>query len=413
MSFRPIPGLSLGLLPLIGAAWLTVGSASAQQPPAPEAPKAEAEAAAAPSSNAMTTPSMAGPLVANPSPFSFEAGPLGTIYATGVLSGLAFTQSNPTPGDTGPHIDVSNAHLILQKTEGVFQFYSQVGLYSFPALGTPYANAGRTTGNTFSPIPVVYGKFAPSDTVSMQVGKLPTLIGAEYAFTFQNMNIERGLLWNQEPIVSRGIQANYTLGPLALSGSLNDGFYSDSYNWLSGSAAYTIDKQNTVTVAGGGNFDHTDKNAVTSTLPLVVKTPFPQNNGSIFNLIYTYNAAPWTITPYFQYTHVPGSIFGRSNDTIGGAVLANYAFNDNLNLAGRVEYISSSANSLAATNLLYGPRSDAWSVTLTPTYQEGIFFARIEGSYVQASSTTPGFVFGKTGNAKDQARFLFESGIVF
>jgi len=28
--------------------------------------------------------------------------------------------------------------------------------------------------------------------------KLPTLIGAEYTFTFENMNIERGLLWNQE-----------------------------------------------------------------------------------------------------------------------------------------------------------------------------------------------------------------------
>lgn len=404
----------LPIVSLVGLAGLTIGPAGwAQQPPIAEAPKAEAQTAAAATSTAMTTPSMAGPIVANPTPFSFEVEPLGTIYATGAVSGLVFTQSNPIFGDIGPHIDISNAQAILQKTGGVFQFFTQVGLYSFPALGTPYANAGRTTGNTFSPVPVVFGKIAPNDAFSVQFGKLPTLIGAEYGFTYQNMNIERGLLWNQENIVSRGIQVNYTMGPLALSGSLNDGFYSDSYNWLSGSAAYTIDKENTLTVVGGGNFDHTDKNAVTSTLPLVVKTPLPQNNGSIFNLIYTYNAAPWTITPYFQYTHVPGSIFGKSNDTVGGALLANYSLTENINIAGRAEYISSTGNSPAATNLLYGPRSDAWSLTLTPTYQEGIFFARIEGSYVEASSTVPGLVFGKGGNAKDQARFLFETGLVF
>ena len=120
-----------------------------------------------------------------------------------------------------------------------------------------------------------------------QKGHTEVYRGAEYAFTFQNMNIERGLLWNQEPIISRGVQANYTLGPLALSASLTDGFYSDSYNWLTGSAAWTINKENTLTVVGGGNFDHTDKNAVSTTLPAVVKTPFFQNNGSIFNIIYT------------------------------------------------------------------------------------------------------------------------------
>ena len=37
-------------------------------------------------------------------------------------------------------------------------------------------------------------------------------MGAEYTFTFQNMNIERGLLWNQETAVNRGIQVNQALG---------------------------------------------------------------------------------------------------------------------------------------------------------------------------------------------------------
>ena len=50
-------------------------------------------------------------------------------------------------------------------------------------------------------------------------------------------------------------------------------------------------------IVGGGNFGQSGANTVA--------TPFFQNNESIFNIIYTYNNAPWTITPYFQYTNVP------------------------------------------------------------------------------------------------------------
>src|SRR5712691_5091908 len=225
---------------------------------------------------------------------------------------------------------------MLQTTEGLVQFYLQVGVYSLPALGTPWSHVDKTTGDLFGPVPQGYVKIAPNDAFSVLAGKLPTLIGAEYTFTHQNMNIERGLLWNQENAVNRGIQANYTTGPLALSLSLNDGFYSNTYDWLAGMAAYTIDKENTISVVGMGNFDRTTK----STLA----TPLALNNSTIINLIYTYNAAPWTITPYFQYTNVPtNAALGLVNaSTYGGAILANYSINENVNLAGRVEYITSS-----------------------------------------------------------------------
>lgn len=410
------------------AVWqLAAAPASAQVPPPPPVPivpapppPAVAPAPEAPASTAMTTPSMAGPLVANPNPYSFDDpfGFFGKIYVTGALTGLGLAQSNPVPGDHTFRPDASNAQVIVQKTDGLFQFYLQAGMYSFPTLGAPYVSAWRTTGDTFTPLPVAYAKLAPTDEFSIQAGKLPTLIGAEYAFTFQNMNIERGLLWAQEPIISRGVQANYTLGPLALSASLNDGFYSDSYNWLTGSAAWTINKENTLTVVGGGNFDHTDKNVVSChAFDCIAKTPFFQNNGDIFNIIYTYNAAPWTITPYFQYTHVPSNPFLgaiKGAETFGGAILANYAVNDNVNVAGRAEYISSSGSAAGGNaSVLYGPGSNAWSLTLTPTYQEGIWFVREEVSYVRADSITPGFAFGKSGGAHSQARVMIEGGIVF
>src|SRR6266566_4595000 len=411
MTPRLSSGLRMGAACLIAAAWqLGASSAALAQQPLPLAVPPPAEA---PAPTSMSTPPMTGPLVANPNPMKFDIPPFNTIYVTGAFSGLGMFQSSPLLGDHNSNGDLSNGLVAVQTTEGLFQFFTLVGAYSFPALGAPYAHVDRATGDTFGPVPETYLKIVPNDAFSLQVGKLPTLIGAEYAFTFQNMNIERGLLWGQENAINRGVQANYTMGPLAFSGSLNDGFYSDSYNWLTGSAAYTIDKANTLTFAAGGNFGHTSKNVVSTTLPPTFKSPFFYNNSDIFNIIYTYSAAPWTITPYFQYNHVPSGLgFISDNATVGGAILASYAVNDNVSVAGRAEYIGSTGNA-NSPNLLFGPSSSAWSLTFTPTYQEGIYFMRQELSYVHANSITNGFAFGKAGNQRGQGRVMIEGGVIF
>jgi hypothetical protein len=415
IRIRPAALELLAVASLAYAGWQLgfVATASAQQPllppPAAEAAPPAAEAPAGPT--ALTTPPMTGPLVANPNPIvALEEDPFGgKIYVGGAVTGLGLFQTNHIIGDRAVHGDASNAQVFFQKTEGLFQFLTQIGAYSFPSVGAPYISSGRTVGDFFGPVPVAYGKIQPTEEFSIQGGKLPTLIGAEYAFTFQNMNIERGLLWNQEPIISRGVQGNYTAGPLAFSLSLNDGFYSNRYNWISGSATWTINKENTLSVTAGGNVGTTPK----STLA----TPFFQNNSEIVDVIYTYNSAPWTITPYFQYTNVPKDAklgIAHEASTYGGAILASYQFNENVSLAGRAEYIGSTGSvANGAPSLIYGPGSSAFSLTLTPTYQYGIFFLRDELSYVQATSFTPGFAFGHAGKTRSQARLVLEAGIIF
>jgi hypothetical protein len=382
-------------------------TAPAQAAPAPAAPAPAASAA--PTSNAMANPSMTGPLAANPNPLKFDAGPLGPVYVTGTLSGLGLAQTNPVSTDKTFHGDISNGQVIVQNTAGLVQFYAQAGIYSLPALGTAYVTAKNTNSEFYGALPEGWLKLAPTDSFSIQAGKLPTLIGAEDTFTFENMNIERGLLWGQEPAISDGVQANYTLGPLAFSASYNDGFYSGSYNWLTGSVAWTINSSNTLSVVGGGNFGQSTTNTLA--------TPLAQNNSDIINVIYTYSSAPWTITPYFQFTNVPrNASIGITHDaqTYGGALLASYAFTDTFSLAGRAEIIGSTGNTTdGAPNLLFGPGSEAWSVTLTPTYQKSVFFVRGEASYVGASSTSDGLAFGQSGKVNDQERVLVEGGIVF
>ena len=171
-------------------------------------------------------PSMTGPLHFSPNPLHVDGAPLGPVYITGVISGLGLAQDHHFPGDHSSLVDLSNGQVIVQNTQGIFQFYLQAGGYSIATLGTPYFKAKDYVGDTYGVLPVAYVKIAPTSDFNVQVGKLYTLQGAENAFTFQNFNIERGLLFNQTSTINRGVQANYAHGPLSVSVALTDGYYS-------------------------------------------------------------------------------------------------------------------------------------------------------------------------------------------
>ena len=398
----------VGSLALGGAAWAD------DQPAAPAA----APAAAAPAAPAAPTFSigMDGPIAINPTPLVVKSGLpfLGDVTINGAVTGLGLWQDNPVGSDKHSQFDLSNAQILIEKTDGIFQFFIDAGAYSFPALGTPYLPSAKATNANFGAIPMAYFKFAPTSDLSIEVGKLPTLIGAEYNFTFENMNIERGLLWNQENLVNRGIQLNYTKGPLALNVSLNDGYYSNNLSWITGAATWTFNPANIVEFSAGGNFRKVDT-ANSATPPL-------QNNGSMYNLIYTHTEGAWTIVPYIQYTNVPAlPVFGTGYlQTLGGALFVDYtvpstAKMGDVSLAGlslplRFEYISSSGHT---ASLLYGPGSDAYSLTFSPTYQFQIYYIRAEISYVSAQHVTPGAGFGFDGNGTTQTRGLVELGVLF
>jgi hypothetical protein len=412
----------------------TPSTAPATAAPAAPAPAGAAPAAAgspaAPVAAAtpvppLSTPAMTGPLVmASPNeinlpkyvPFLSELpAPIATLFdfdVNGVVSGLGLFQNHAVVGDPYNRIDVSNAEAIIQKADGLIQYYLQVGGYSFPIVGNPYINMTKSVDRLYGVLPEAYIKIVPTDSFSIEAGNLPTLFGAEYTFTFENMNIERGLLWNQENVINRGLQLNYTYGPLAASVSWNNGFYSHSYTWVDGSLAWTINPQNTLSIVGGGNAGFAKSSNFA--------TPLLNNNGQIYNVIYTYNAAPIVITPYFQETNIPFNPeigVRKSTQTLSGAILASYAITDMISVAGRAEYIGTTGNENSpkgsAANLLYGVGSDAFSLTLTPTFQYKQFFFRGEVSYVQANSYAPGAVFGKEGINNSQVRGLVETGVIF
>jgi len=348
---------------------------------------------------------MAGPLQF-PSPAVLNAGPFGKLEVTGIVSGIGLVQDNPAPNDKSGQADLSNAQLFIQKTTGVWQFFLEAGTYNIPALATPFLSTANTVTDFYGPLPVAYLKLAPTKNISVEIGQLPTLLGAEYTFDFENMNIERGLLWNQENSINRGIQIDGNFRHFSTSLSWNDGFYSNRYSWLTGSLSYTFHSAHTLTFIAGGNYAQTRFRSLA--------TPV-QNNGSIYNLIYTYSKGNWTIQPYFQYGDVPANQnanIPQGAATRGGAILATYHFKHQLSLSGRGEYLSSSGRT-GAINLLFGPGSSAWSITITPTFQDHGFFVRSEVAIVGAIDYTPGSGFGLSGMERSQSRVELELGFLF
>jgi hypothetical protein len=401
-------------LKYLGALCFCFGLASlcvAQTAPASQTPDTQNPAPAAaqsptPAQTAPATPPITGPLQGAP-PAVFDAGPFGKIDVNGVLSGMGMWQGNHIPGDNPTQAALSNGQIFIQKTDGWFQFYIQAGAYMIPDLGSPFLSTSKTLTDFWGAVPQAYIKLQAGKNTSFEIGALPTLIGAEYTFSFQNMNIERGLLWNQENAVNRGIQINQTMGKFTASLSWNDGFYSNRYTWLSGSLAYA-NGPHAISFVAGGNLGQTKFQNLA--------TPV-QNNGSIYNIIYTYTKGSWIVQPYFQYTNVPtnaqiGVVKGAS--TKGGAVLLSHNFKRGFSLAGRGEYITSSGSVAdQAVNLIYGPGSGGWSGTLTPTFQYGGFFVRGDLSLVQATSYAPGYAFGSTGSNATQLRAMAEIGFIF
>jgi len=350
----------------------------------------------------------------NAAPLTLDLGPLGhKVYITGAVSALGYVQNNEVAGDHSAWGDLGNAQIFINKSDGEFQYFIDVGAYALPALGTlPYVKATTLTTNTYDVVPIAFAKWAPAALpgFSIQAGKLPTLIGDEYMFTIQNSNIERGLLWGVEPLVSRGVQVNYSQGPLTVNLAWTDGFYSNDLNTISGALTYVISPTDTVILQAQGNTAK-DLRVSATTVPIY-------NDSQLYDVIWTHTMGPWSFTPYFQYTHAPAFAkagWTKDTDTWGGALLATYTFDSKGMLAGwslpmRAEYIAQS-DGLGVGAPLWGPGTNAWSITATPTYTFNRWFARGEVSYVGLGGGATGY--GSDGSKKDQVRGMIELGVLF
>ncbi len=404
---QTMAGSALAITLTAGAqAPATPAPAPADQPAAAQAAPAPADQPAAPAP--LSTFVLTGPLQWLP-PATLDAGPFGKLSVNGILTGYSVFQNNSVPGDDNAQASLSNGEIFIQKADGKYQYYVQAGVYTMPTLSVPFANAQDTVKNFYGPVPVAYLKLPAGKTTQFLIGQLPTLMGAESTFTYQNFNIERGIVWNQENAVNRGIQVNQTIGKyLSAAVSWNDGYYSNRYSWLSGSATLTKGPHSLV-YDGMGNLGQT--------VYQTAATPV-QNNGYMHAVIYTYTKGPWIVSPYFQYGKLPTNAkvgVPTGTSATGGAINASYAFKSGFSLPARVEYLTSSGSTTdGSVNMLgFGAGSGGFTFTATPTYQKGGLYVRSDLAFVHATNFVPGAVFGKTGTDADQFRGVLEFGFIF
>ena len=355
-----------------------------------------------------------------PNPLNVQSETFGTWSVQAIATGLAFQQSNPVPSNYSSYAAFSNLQANIQKTDGPLKVYVLAGSYSLAALGQAYIRSSTFTESTFGYVPEAYVALSVDTDWSISLGKLPSMGGLEAALTYENPNIQRGLLWTQTNSISRGAQLNYQDGNISAALSVNDGAYSGVYNWIGGLVSIKTSKTSEFTASWTGSLSGNSTNTTA--------TPLLQNNSQISNLIYQYTGDRWSVKPYFQYTYIPSNssigLYGHSG-TVGYAVLTTYHVdpltdgvspNRHISIPTRLEYQSSFGNSLnpnIPAGPMYGPGSSAWSATITPTIQYGRTFARVELSFVKTFNPLAGSAFGATGTNNTQTRGMLEVGLLY
>lgn len=296
------------------------------------------------------------------------------------------------------YADVSNGLLNFTVNAGNLHANATVGDYAFPAVGFPLVpdNAAGANVSLYSALPVAAVTYNFNSHVSVAAGKFAALLGQESPFTYQNINIQRGIAWGMEPTISRGVQVSYTNGPVTATLQENDAYYAGSNRAFEGLAGWAPSSASNLQFAWIVPGANTPGNPTTAV-----------GNKAEYDLMYTQTFGKLQILPYFLWVHSPASTalgYTNAENATAGVLMGTWTFDPQLSFAFRYEDArngsSASDLSLNADLVGFGAGSSATSQTLTPTYRfanGGVL--RLEYSHVTATGS-------------NQNRFGFEFGVM-
>lgn len=254
----------------------------------------------------------------------------------------------------------------------------------------------------FSPIPVAYLEYSPMKGLSIQAGKLPTIIGYESAFTYQNNYIQRGLVWNMQPVVNNGVRLTYSTDLFFVRLGANDGFYTLSTTHpkpaLEASLGLTPIKDGSIAI----NVIFPDKNSRPN------DTADPSNKREL-NLVASYTLDKLSLGADLLYVEAPRSDKANVPEKAKASGVALHLSYDlkPFKLSGRVEYVKDNSDAGGIDLVGLGDGNKGWTFTVTPAYTKGPLFLRGELSYVKADKEFT------LNNKKNQTRIGAEVGFMF
>lgn len=317
-----------------------------------------------------------------------------------VTAGEDFTifafRTNPDGTTFG---DISNAMLNVTAKAGKWQANASAGYYNFPTVGFGLANTSQAGANTrvFSELPLAAVQYNFDPHVSVAAGKFAALLGQESPFTWQNADIQRGLGWNMEPTLSRGVQGSYANGPLTLTLQENDAYYSGSNRAFEGLIGYAPASTTNVQFAAIVPGANVPPNPTVSV-----------GNKAEYDLMLSQTIGKLQLLPYYLWVTSPSSAslgYTHAEHASAAVLIGTWTFSPQWLLALRYEDARNQSGttdvSPNADLVGFGPGSSAQSYTITPTLHfDASGVLRLEFSNVRVSTGT------------SQSRFGFELGVM-
>jgi Putative beta-barrel porin-2, OmpL-like. bbp2 len=383
-----------------------------------------------------------------PTAIQIDGGPLGPLEVSGGLDGYGYFQSG---ADIGGNVGATNslgtnrsygfnvgsALIDLQKTSGVVQFNVEVG--STGGTTTLGARVTQTSINTYSTGPLYQGyvTIAPKGSpVTISAGQFASLEGYEGAIDWNNPVQLTTALFNVENLNSRGVQLNFTKGPIDATVMYGDGYDTGVFNFLQALFTYTINSSNTLNVYYGGNLGQTGLNAKTYGSALcgygdadcgaTVGLTGPQfDNSQLIGAYYSYTNGNLNLVPEVQYQVAKADAklgIDKETSNFGAALFSTYTFGKSpYSLAGWVEYFDSHGSSSDQINTsdtwFLGPDAEAIGFAVAPTWQYKDLFARANAGYIYLLNNKGGngdtYGYGASGAGRSEFTGTLEAGILF
>jgi len=261
--------------------------------------------------------------------------------------------------------------------EDAFGYNAYLGLFKEATDDSPFGFGLELSNNDWAPVVGIeplpdidnYKKVtidqayveAKLSFISIKAGRILTNIGGEAPYTWQNINIQRGLVWNGEPVFYNGVRVSAELGMFNVYVGANDRDTSD------GKMAFE----------GGIGADLPFKTSVS--FNVLIPDKKDDNPTKVYNLTFTnemFEMAP--ITFYVDYLDTPKQ--GQDSQSVGAALLVDLKFTKQISVGTRVEYVNNDSD---GDNYGIGEANHAWTFTITPKYQFNKYlYVRGEASYV-------------------------------
>jgi len=201
-------------------------------------------------------------------------------------------------------------------------------------------------------------------SLTIQGGRILTNIGGEAPYTWQNINIQRGLVWAGEPVFYNGLRISFDVNPFNMYVGVNDRDNDDGKFAVEAGVSGSWEGLNMDWSFNVLFPDHSD-----------------EDNKRVFNITtnwYAFKNLP--ITFYIDYLNVPIS-GSKSRNAFGFALLTEWKATDKISLGARVEKVIQESKVDAYS---IGKGNDAWTLTITPKYQfNKYFYIRAEASVVK------------------------------